>query len=88
MQPDEAESMIQHIEDVFFEGPQPKSKPLFPSQHLRYRIVKLQRDINHFYHTEGLNQSNENSALVHYIQVILAVFSMSLIRLAIHLILF
>ncbi|XXG56483.1 hypothetical protein AAC387_Pa03g3878 [Persea americana] len=69
MQPDEAESMIQHIEDVFFEGPQPKSKPLFPSQHLRYRIVKLQRDINHFYHTEGLNQSNENSALVHYIQV-------------------
>ncbi|XXG56482.1 hypothetical protein AAC387_Pa03g3877 [Persea americana] len=69
MQPDEAESMIQHIEDVFFEGPQPKSKPLFPSQHLRKRIVKLPRGINHFYHTEGLNQNNENSALVHYIQV-------------------
>eukprot|EP00268_Persea_americana_P025610 TRINITY_DN2493_c0_g1_i5.p1 TRINITY_DN2493_c0_g1~~TRINITY_DN2493_c0_g1_i5.p1 ORF type:complete len:759 (-),score=117.92 TRINITY_DN2493_c0_g1_i5:400-2676(-) len=69
MKPDEAESMIQHVEGVFFEGPRPKSKPLFPSQHLTNRIVKLKRAINYFYPIEGLNQSDENSALVHYIQV-------------------
>lgn len=77
MKPDEAESMIQHVEGVFFEGPRPKSKPLFPSQHLTNRIVKLKRAINYFYPIEGLNQSDENSALVHYIQVRLGAFSIS-----------
>ncbi|XP_058072919.1 insulin-degrading enzyme-like 1, peroxisomal isoform X2 [Magnolia sinica] len=69
IKPDEAESIVQHIEDVFFKGPLPKSKALFPSQHLTNRVVKLERGTSHFYPIEGLNQSNENSALVHYIQV-------------------
>ncbi|CAN6586428.1 unnamed protein product [Malus baccata var. baccata] len=65
----EAESMIQHIEDVFFKGSNPISQPLFPSQHLTNRVVKLERGTNYFYPVEGLNPSDENSALVHYIQV-------------------
>ncbi|XVF07225.1 hypothetical protein REPUB_Repub06bG0120200 [Reevesia pubescens] len=66
---EEAESMIQHVEDVFFKGPNPICQPLFPSQHLTNRVVKLERGMNYFYSKEGLNPSNENSALVHYIQV-------------------
>ncbi|KAG5609336.1 hypothetical protein H5410_020617 [Solanum commersonii] len=65
----EAESMIQLIEDVFFKGPQPISKPLFASQHLTNRVVNLERGVNYFYAAEGLNPNDENSALVHYIQV-------------------
>lgn len=66
---DEAGSMILHIENVLFEGPKPRCQPLFPSQHLTNRIVKLEKGINYFYPAEGHNPSDENSALVHYIQV-------------------
>ncbi|KAL8489855.1 hypothetical protein ACS0TY_025658 [Phlomoides rotata] len=67
--PTEAETIIQHIEDVFFKGSDPRSQPLFASQYMTNRIVKLKKGIHYFYSTEGLNPSNENSALVHYIQV-------------------
>lgn len=65
----EAGSMIEHIEDVFFKGSNPICQPLFPSQHLTNRVVKLDRGVNYVYSKEGLNPSDENSALVHYIQV-------------------
>ncbi|XP_008222126.1 PREDICTED: insulin-degrading enzyme-like 1, peroxisomal [Prunus mume] len=65
----EAESMIQHIEDVLFKGSNPICQPLFPSQHLTNRVVKLEKGKSYFYPVEGLNPSDENSALVHYIQV-------------------
>lgn len=65
----EAESMIQCIEDVFFSGPEPICQALFPSQHVTNRIVKLERGMSYFYPAEGLNPNDENSALVHYIQV-------------------
>ncbi|KAJ4971577.1 hypothetical protein NE237_004676 [Protea cynaroides] len=65
----EAESLVQHIEDVFYRGPKPICRPLFPSEHLPKRIINLERGISHFYHVEGLNPSDKNSALVHYIQV-------------------
>ncbi|XP_031738679.1 insulin-degrading enzyme-like 1, peroxisomal isoform X2 [Cucumis sativus] len=65
----EAESMIDHIEDKFFKGSNPISRPLHPSQYPPNRIVKLERSIGYFYSAEGLNSNNENSALVHYIQV-------------------
>ncbi|KAE9466051.1 hypothetical protein C3L33_02043, partial [Rhododendron williamsianum] len=55
MEPNEAESMIQHIEDVLFKGPQPISQALFPSQHLTNRVIKLERGISYFYPAEGLN---------------------------------
>ncbi|XP_041998560.1 insulin-degrading enzyme-like 1, peroxisomal [Salvia splendens] len=69
LEPKEAESMIHHIEDVFFKSTKPISKPLFGSQYMTNRVVKLERGINYFYSGEGLNPSDENSALVHYIQV-------------------
>ncbi|KAF8043976.1 hypothetical protein BT93_A2070 [Corymbia citriodora subsp. variegata] len=65
----EAESMVQHIENILFHGPQPICQPLYPSQHLTNRVVKLGTGLNHFYCAEGLNPSDENSSLVHYIQV-------------------
>ncbi|KAA8517097.1 hypothetical protein F0562_017390 [Nyssa sinensis] len=69
IEPNEAESMVQHVEDVFFKGPQPIAQALFPSQHLTNRVVRLQRGTSYFYPAEGLNPSDENSALVHYMQV-------------------
>lgn len=70
---DEAESMTKHIEDVLFKCSKPLCQPLFPSQHLTNRVVKLESGINHFYPSECLNPDDENSALVHYIQVNLVV---------------
>jgi insulysin len=69
VEPNEAESMIQHIEDVLFKSPLRISQSLFPSQHLTNRVIKLERGVSYFYPAEGLNPSDENSALVHYIQV-------------------
>ncbi|KAF5473279.1 hypothetical protein F2P56_009903, partial [Juglans regia] len=69
IQTSEAESMVQYIEDVFFSGPNSACKPLFPSQHVTNRVVKLERGTSYFYPAEGLNPDDENSALVHYIQV-------------------
>ncbi|XP_017640519.1 insulin-degrading enzyme-like 1, peroxisomal isoform X1 [Gossypium arboreum] len=66
---EEAVSMIEHIEDVFFKGSNPICQPLFPSQILRNRVVKLGKGMNYCYSKEGLNPSDENSALIHYIQV-------------------
>ncbi|GLT88210.1 hypothetical protein SLE2022_062450 [Rubroshorea leprosula] len=65
----EAESMIQHVEDIFFKGSNPICQPLFSSQHLTKRIVKLEKGMSYFYSKEGLNPSDDNSALLHYIQV-------------------
>ncbi|KAF7847947.1 hypothetical protein BT93_L2425 [Corymbia citriodora subsp. variegata] len=65
----EAESIVQHIENTLFCGPQPICQPLYPSQHVTNRVVKLGTGLSHYYCTEGLNPSDENSALVHYIQV-------------------
>ncbi|KAL6549235.1 Insulin-degrading enzyme-like 1, peroxisomal [Orobanche hederae] len=66
--PNEAQSIIQHIEDVFFMGPSPSSQALFASQFMTNRFIKLERGANCIYSAEGLNPSDENSALVHYIQ--------------------
>ncbi|XP_010057157.2 insulin-degrading enzyme-like 1, peroxisomal [Eucalyptus grandis] len=65
----EAESMVQHVENILFHGPQPICRQLYPSQHLTNRVVKLGTGLSHFYSAEGLNPSDENSCLVHYIQV-------------------
>ncbi|WOK97143.1 insulin-degrading enzyme-like 1, peroxisomal isoform X2 [Canna indica] len=69
IEPNEAESIVQHIEDVMFKSTHPKCKPLFPSQHLSNRIVKLERGLRYYYPVEVFNAKDENSALIHYIQV-------------------
>ncbi|GAU30048.1 hypothetical protein TSUD_332170 [Trifolium subterraneum] len=65
----EAEAMARHLEDVLFKCLKPICQPLFPSQHLTNRVAKLESGINYFYTSECLNPDDENSALVHYIQV-------------------
>ncbi|KAL5556247.1 hypothetical protein UlMin_038483 [Ulmus minor] len=65
----EAELMVQHVEDILFKESNPVCQPLFPSQHLTNRVVKLEKGLGYFYGVEGLNPNDENSALVHYIQV-------------------
>ncbi|GAB4843855.1 Insulin-degrading enzyme-like 1, peroxisomal [Ancistrocladus abbreviatus] len=65
----EAKSMIEHIEDVLFKGPHSICQSLFPSQHLTNRVVKLEKGRSYYYSANGLNPNDENSALVHYIQV-------------------
>ncbi|KAL2466238.1 Zinc-metallopeptidase [Abeliophyllum distichum] len=47
----------------------PISQALFASQHSTKGVVNLGRGINYFYSAEGINPSDENSALIHYIQV-------------------
>lgn len=69
IEPNEAESMIEHVEYVLFKGTKPLSQALFPSQHLANRIVNLEKGINYCYTKEGLNPNDENSSLLHYIQV-------------------
>ncbi|THU45479.1 hypothetical protein C4D60_Mb02t18360 [Musa balbisiana] len=69
IEPNEADSIVQHIEDILFKSTHPKCKPLFPSQHLTNRIIKLERGLCFYYPIEVLNEKDENSALVHYIQV-------------------
>ncbi|KAL1225285.1 Insulin-degrading enzyme-like 2 [Cardamine amara subsp. amara] len=73
----EAESMVKHIEDVLFNDPKPICRPLFPSQLLTNRIAELGTGMKYFYHQEGSNSSDENSALLHYIQVHQDEFSMN-----------
>jgi insulysin len=65
----EAEAMTRHLEDVLFKCPKPLCQPLFPSQHLTNRVAKLESGISYFYTSQCLNPDDENSALVHYIQV-------------------
>ncbi|KAL4558067.1 hypothetical protein LXL04_036263 [Taraxacum kok-saghyz] len=66
---DEAELMIQHVENVLFKGTRPLSHALFPSQHPTNRVVNLEKGVTYRYTKEGLNPNDENSALLLYIQV-------------------
>ncbi|CAM8944316.1 unnamed protein product [Rhodiola kirilowii] len=65
----EAESMVLHIEGILFNGPKAICQNVFPSQRTTNRVVKLRRGLSYYYPVEGLNQDDENSSLVHYIQV-------------------
>ncbi|XP_074569326.1 insulin-degrading enzyme-like 1, peroxisomal isoform X2 [Curcuma longa] len=69
IEPREADLIVQHIEDVFFKSTHPKCKPLFPSQHLANRIIKLDEGLRYYYPAEVLNIKDENSALIHYTQI-------------------
>lgn len=66
---EEAESMVKHVEDVLFKDPKPICRQLFPSQLLTDRVAELGTRTKYFYHQQGSNPKDENSSLVHYIQV-------------------
>ncbi|GJN32785.1 hypothetical protein PR202_gb21313 [Eleusine coracana subsp. coracana] len=68
IEPIEAKSVLQHIEEVLFNAPNSACKPLSPSQHLAKRIVKLEKGLRFYYPAMCLNHQDENSSLLHYIQ--------------------
>ncbi|XP_019082790.1 PREDICTED: insulin-degrading enzyme-like 1, peroxisomal [Camelina sativa] len=74
----EAESMVKHVEDVLFNDPKPICRPLFASQFLTNRVTELKTGMKYFYNQQGTNPNDENSALVHYIQVHQDEFSMNI----------
>ena len=69
-EPGEAESVVIHIEELLFGGHNAISKPIFSSQHLTNRVLKLEKGVNFSYPVMVLNKTDENSSLVRYIQVI------------------
>ncbi|XP_022766682.1 insulin-degrading enzyme-like 1, peroxisomal isoform X2 [Durio zibethinus] len=69
MEREEATSIVEIIEDKFFKGSNPICQPLFTSLHLTNEVVKLERGMNYLYSEKGLNPNNQNSAILHYIQV-------------------
>ncbi|KAL5226535.1 hypothetical protein ABZP36_014800 [Zizania latifolia] len=69
IEPDEAISIVQEIEDTIFSTPNSMFKSMSPSQYLVKRVIMLENELKCYYQIEGLNQKNENSSVVQYIQV-------------------
>uniref|UniRef100_A0A0D9X0K9 Peptidase M16 N-terminal domain-containing protein n=1 Tax=Leersia perrieri TaxID=77586 RepID=A0A0D9X0K9_9ORYZ len=69
MEPGEVKDIIQHVEDILFNAPVSLCKALPSSQHLTKRIVKLEKGLNYYYPALCLNRQDENSCLLHYIQI-------------------
>uniref|UniRef100_A0ACD5WJT1 Uncharacterized protein n=1 Tax=Avena sativa TaxID=4498 RepID=A0ACD5WJT1_AVESA len=69
IEPGEAESIVQEIEDTIFNTPNSLFKSMSPSQYLIKRVIMLENELKCYYQIEGLNPKNENSSIVQYIQV-------------------
>uniref|UniRef100_A0A0D9YFS5 Peptidase M16 N-terminal domain-containing protein n=1 Tax=Oryza glumipatula TaxID=40148 RepID=A0A0D9YFS5_9ORYZ len=69
IEPNEATSIVQEIEDTIFNTPKSVFKSMSPSQYLIRRVITLENELKCYYQIEGLNQKNENSSVVQYIQV-------------------
>ena len=69
IEPSEAKSVIQEIENTIFNAPNSLFKSMSPSEYLTKRIIMLENELKCYYQTEGLNQKNENSSVIQYIQV-------------------
>jgi insulysin len=69
IEPGEAESIVQEIEDTVFNTPNSLFKSMSPSQYLIKRVIMLENELKCYYQIEGLNPKNENSSIVQYIQV-------------------
>ncbi|KAF0917133.1 hypothetical protein E2562_016934 [Oryza meyeriana var. granulata] len=69
IEPNEATSIVQEIEDTIFNTPNSVFKSMSPSQYLIKRVIMLENELKCYYQIEGLNQKNENSSVVQYIQV-------------------
>lgn len=65
----EAEGLVEQIENTLSEGPLVKARPPFPSQHTEQRIVKLGPGADWYYPIAGTNSQDDNSALQTYFQV-------------------
>ncbi|CAO1946196.1 unnamed protein product [Urochloa humidicola] len=69
IEPSEAKSIAQEIEDTIFNTPNTMFKSMSPSQYLTKRVIMLENELKCYYQIEGLNPKNENSSIIQYIQV-------------------
>ncbi|XP_020398150.1 insulin-degrading enzyme-like 1, peroxisomal isoform X2 [Zea mays] len=69
IEPSEAKSVVQEIENTIFNAPNSLFKSMSPSEYLTKRVVMLENELKCYYQTEGLNQKNQNSSVIQYIQV-------------------
>ena len=69
IEPSEAKSIAQEIEDTIFNTPNTMFKSMSPSQYMTKRVIMLENELKCYYQIEGLNQKNENSSVIQYIQV-------------------
>ena len=69
IEPSEAKSVIQEIENTIFNAPNSLFKSMSPSEYLTKRVIMLENELKCYYQTEGLNQKNENSSVIQNIQV-------------------
>ncbi|ONM37335.1 insulin-degrading enzyme-like 1, peroxisomal isoform X2 [Zea mays] len=69
IEPSEAKSIVEEIENTIFTTPNSLFKSMSPSEYLIKRVIMLENDLKCYYQTEGLNQKNENSSVIQYIQV-------------------
>ncbi|KAG2548394.1 hypothetical protein PVAP13_9KG183300 [Panicum virgatum] len=69
IEPSEAKSVVQEIENIIFNAPNSLFKSMSPSEYLTKRVIMLENELKCYYQTEGLNQKNENSSVIQYIQV-------------------
>ena len=69
IEPSEAKSVVEEIENTIFNAPNSLFKSMSPSEYLTKRVIMLENELKCYYQTEGLNQKNENSSVIQYIQV-------------------
>ncbi|CAO2178017.1 unnamed protein product [Urochloa humidicola] len=69
IEPSEAKSIAQEIEDTIFNTSNTMFKSMSPSQYLTKRVIMLETELKCYYQIEGLNPKNENSSIIQYIQV-------------------
>lgn len=69
IEPSEAKSVVQEIEDIIFNAPNSLFRSMSPSEYLTKRVIMLENELKCYYQIEGLNQKNENSSVIQYIQV-------------------
>ncbi|KAG0591845.1 hypothetical protein KC19_1G206700 [Ceratodon purpureus] len=65
----EAEAVMDLVEDALLNGPRLKTEPVLPSQQKERRAVRLESGCDWYYCSAGLNEKDMNSAVLVYLQV-------------------
>ena len=65
----EAEAVVDLVEDALLNGPRLKAEPILPSQQKEGRTVRLEPGCVWYHCDAGLNEVDMNSAVLVYLQV-------------------
>jgi hypothetical protein len=66
----EAEAVMDLVEDALLNGPRLKAEPVLPSQQKERRTVRLESGCDWCHCSAGLNEKDMNSAVLVYLQVL------------------